>query len=349
MIVRLVRSTVALVIVALVAMPARGQGKHDKGQKLVELGRRAYNLGHWSDALSDFEKAYESSGDPALLFNLAEAHRQLGHTADASRLYNAYLRELPNGPEHEAAATESKNLGGAAAAKSPPPVATPPSRPAMPPPVTPPPVATAPAKPAPATAPHPVSSMQPPASSKAPFVAKPVPPPPTTPPPKAAAPAKPATAPTATASRPAPNTSPSPPQTPALAATVPTPGPTAPAPVAPPAPAPTAAIFPPAAAPLAAGPPTLVSQAPPPAQHRSKWPVIVGASATGAFAAGAIAFTLSGNSLYNDLKGSCGNTVTGCAQNQIDSVKTRDHAATAFWILAGAAAVATSVVLVVRF
>ena len=39
----------------------------------------------------------------------------------------------------------------------------------------------------------------------------------------------------------------------------------------------------------------------------------------------------------------------GCAQSQVDSVKTRDHAATAFWILAGAAAVATSVVLVVRF
>jgi hypothetical protein len=93
-----------------------------------------------------------------------------------------------------------------------------------------------------------------------------------------------------------------------------------------------------------------VTKAPPPARpHRSKWPVIAGAAATGALAAGAIVFTVSGNSLYNDLKGSCGNTPMGCAPGQIDSVKSRDHAATALWILAGAAAVATSVVLVVRF
>ncbi|HEY6476519.1 MAG TPA: tetratricopeptide repeat protein, partial [Polyangia bacterium] len=111
------------VAVALVALPARAEGKRDKGgQKLVDQGRRAYNLGHWSDALADFEKAYEESGDSALLFNLAETHRQLGHTADAVRLYNAYLRELPNGHDHEAAATELKNLTGTATAtKAPPP------------------------------------------------------------------------------------------------------------------------------------------------------------------------------------------------------------------------------------
>ena len=75
----------------------------------------------------------------------------------------------------------------------------------------------------------------------------------------------------------------------------------------------------------------------------------MGGAATGALAVGAIAFTVSGNHLYDELKGSCGNTTMGCTQSQIDGVKTRDHAATAFWILAGAAAIATSVVLVVRF
>jgi hypothetical protein len=78
-------------------------------------------------------------------------------------------------------------------------------------------------------------------------------------------------------------------------------------------------------------------------------PVIVGAAATGVFAAGAIAFGISSNSLYNDLKSSCGGTAMGCSQSQVDGVKTRDHLSTAFWIAAGAAAVATSVLLIVRF
>jgi hypothetical protein len=77
--------------------------------------------------------------------------------------------------------------------------------------------------------------------------------------------------------------------------------------------------------------------------------VIAGAAATGALAAGAIAFAVSGDNLYNNLKSSCGNTILGCSQSQIDGVKTRDRAATAFWVLAGAAAVVTSVVLIVRF
>jgi len=242
---RWVRSIVVLALVALFASPARGEGKRDKGQKVLEQGRRAYNLGHWSDALADFEKAYEISGDPAILFNLAEAHRQLGQTADALRLYNAYLREQPYGAEHEAAEKAIENLN-------------------------------------PPVAPKPLPTIPPP-----------------------------------------------------VAAPAPQPAPTPPPPVAPPP---------------AAGPPTLVTQAPPAARpHRSKWPVIAGAAATGALAAGAIVFTVSGNNLYNDLQGSCGNTAVGCAPGQVDSVRTRDRAATALWILAGAAAVATSVVLVFRF
>ncbi|HLK92180.1 MAG TPA: hypothetical protein VKZ18_19965 [Polyangia bacterium] len=317
---RVVRSAVVLFVIALFALPARAERKHDKDQKLVEQGRRAYNLGHWADALSDFEKAYELSGDAALLFNLAETHRQLGHSADALRLYNSYLRELPTGSDHDAAVSAVKDLSAATGAK--------PAAPAAPRPTTPPPApaATAP-KPAPASNPPPAASAKPPAASPAPATSPPPaksttwPPPATTPPPAASAPP-------ASASPPPPAAGPV---------------------VTPVAPAPTGSTLPPAAAPSASGPPMLVAQPAPPARHRPKWPVIAGAAATGAFAAGAIAFRLSGDSLYNDLRVSCGNTAAGCAPGQIDSVKTRDHAATALWILSGAAAVATSVFLIVRF
>ncbi len=302
---RFIKFLVVVFTFTLVAVPARGESKHDKGQKLVEQGRRAYNLGHWSDALAAFEKAYETSGDSALLFNLAESHRQLGHTGDALRLYNEYLREMPTGSDREAAAAEIKNLGGTSQAKS--------AAAAPPPATTPPPVMAAPARPAP---PPPAPPPPPPVA------AKPAPSPPAPPPP-------------------APSYPPPP-----MAATPP-PAPAGPAPVAPIGPAPSGTM-PPAAAPPGAESPLLVTQAPAPAHH-SKVPVIIGAAATGAFVAGAVAFTLSSNSLYNDLKTSCGATAAGCAQSQVDSVKTRDHAATAFWIAAGVAAVATSVLLVVRF
>jgi hypothetical protein len=299
---RLLRSAVVLFVVALIALPVRAEGKHNKDQKVVEQGRRAYNLGHWADALTNFEKAYELSGDSALLFNLAETHRQLGQNADALRLYNAYLRELPNGPDHQTAEMQVKNLSEATGAKAPV-AATPPpaANPSPPAPAS----AQSPTWPPPATRPPPASSSWPP---RKPVAATPAPPPPANAPRAAAGPV-----------------------------------------VTPIAPAPAGPTLPPAAAPPAAGPPTLVVQPAPPARHRKKWPLIAGAAATGAFAAGAIAFTLSGNSLYSDLRSSCGNSPTGCTPSQIDSVKTRDHAATAFWIVAGAAAVATSVVWIVRF
>lgn len=341
---RLVRCAVVLFVVVFIALPARAEGKHNKGQKFVEQGKRAYNLGHWADALTDFEKAYELSGDATLLFNLAETHRQLGQNADALRLYNAYLRELPSGPDHETAEMQVKNLSEATAPKAPAPAVTPPPRPTTPPP----------APPTTAARPAPVWSPPPPASARAPVAATPAPaksptwpPPATTPPPASSAWPPPArTSPPASSAWPAPKP---------VAATTPPPAspnppPPAPGPVVTPiAPAAAGGTFPPSAVPPTASPPTLVAQPAPPARHRSKWPVIAGAAATGAFAAGAIAFQLSGDSLYNDLKSSCGNTTTGCASSQIDSVKTRDHAATAFWILAGAAAVATSVVWVLRF
>jgi hypothetical protein len=329
---RVFRLVVALFALVLLAAPARAEGKHDKAQKLIEQGHRAYNLGHWSDALSDFEKAYEASGDAALLFNLAETHRQLGHNSDALRLYNAYLHELPSGPDHEAAAAEIKNLGGTAPAKASP--APPPPKPVTAPP--PPKPVTAPPPPKPVTAPPPAA----PAAGEPAWT----PPPSSWPPPPANNPPPPAAS-----NPPPPSTSPAPGSAPPPGASPGVPGPGLGEPAAIGGLGLSGGTAPPSAAPPPAGPTVLVGQPPPAKPHRSKWPIIAGAAATGALAAGAIAFTLSGNSLYSDLQSSCGATSTGCSQSQVDSVKTRDHAATALWILAGAAAVATSVVFVIRF
>lgn len=71
--------------------------------EIVEAGRRAYNLGRWEEAIDAFERSYQLTGDPALLFNLAQSHRQLDHVVEALRLYKTYLRERPNGPDRRVA------------------------------------------------------------------------------------------------------------------------------------------------------------------------------------------------------------------------------------------------------
>src|SRR4029079_4228590 len=65
---------IAIVAVAVLAMTggAGGAGAAAKIQAAAhaaENGRRAYNLSHWDEAIAGFEKAYQLSGDPALLFN----------------------------------------------------------------------------------------------------------------------------------------------------------------------------------------------------------------------------------------------------------------------------------------
>jgi len=52
-----------------------------------------YNLSEWQAALDDFREAYRLKADPALLFNIAQCHRQLGNYREAANFYRAYRRE----------------------------------------------------------------------------------------------------------------------------------------------------------------------------------------------------------------------------------------------------------------
>lgn len=53
----------------------------------------SYNLGHYEQALSQFEDAYRMKSDPAFLFNIAQCQRQLHRYDEAENSYRAYLRE----------------------------------------------------------------------------------------------------------------------------------------------------------------------------------------------------------------------------------------------------------------
>ncbi|MGH7439553.1 MAG: tetratricopeptide repeat protein, partial [Polyangiaceae bacterium] len=57
-----------------------------------------YNVGRFQQALELYTKAYERMPKPALLFNIGQCHRLLGHYEQALFFYSGYLREQPDAP-----------------------------------------------------------------------------------------------------------------------------------------------------------------------------------------------------------------------------------------------------------
>ncbi len=59
-------------------------------------GTRAYDLGHYSEAVKDYEAAYRLKDDPALLYNIGQAYRGMGDALNAIRAYRSFLRRVPD-------------------------------------------------------------------------------------------------------------------------------------------------------------------------------------------------------------------------------------------------------------
>jgi hypothetical protein len=153
-----------IIVVALVihAAPARGQVSTDEAKDHYRKGTAAYNLGHYREAAQEYERAYEQTLDPALLFNVAQAHRLAGDQKKAAIAYRSYLRSAPRGDRRDVAEAKLKEIeaamnheapsgeaGGAASA----PAGVP--KPAPPPPPAGPAAQPAPSPPPPASAPEP--------------------------------------------------------------------------------------------------------------------------------------------------------------------------------------------------
>jgi tetratricopeptide (TPR) repeat protein len=102
-------------------------------RQLVHDSIREYNAGDFDLALRDAKRAYEISGLPALLYNLGQCHRALGHWKEAIFYYRGYLRERHDaanreeviGILQELAVKESAAQHGAALPAAPPPAPAP--------------------------------------------------------------------------------------------------------------------------------------------------------------------------------------------------------------------------------
>ena len=73
------------------AVSATAQAATPAAKALYDKGATEYNLGHFAEAIVNFEKAYELDPAPILLFNIAQSHRQSGDNEKALFFYRRYL------------------------------------------------------------------------------------------------------------------------------------------------------------------------------------------------------------------------------------------------------------------
>ncbi|MDB4965139.1 MAG: hypothetical protein JWN44_828 [Myxococcales bacterium] len=72
-----------------------------EARRHFENGTRMYAKGQLAEALVEFEKANELKPDAALLYDLAETHRALGHDSSALAFYRAFLEAAPYSSKRE--------------------------------------------------------------------------------------------------------------------------------------------------------------------------------------------------------------------------------------------------------
>ena len=85
------------------AQTAPSADKKRVAKQYVDAGLAAQRAGEYDAAITFYSRAYELVQHPALIFNLAQAHRLAGRIEQALTLYKRYLSEAPTGPEAETA------------------------------------------------------------------------------------------------------------------------------------------------------------------------------------------------------------------------------------------------------
>jgi tetratricopeptide (TPR) repeat protein len=82
---------------AMQASPAQKQEMMEH----YERATRAYDIQKYQEAVEEYQKAYEIAGDPAMLYNVAQAYRLNGQLTEALHSYRRYLQRSPNARNRE--------------------------------------------------------------------------------------------------------------------------------------------------------------------------------------------------------------------------------------------------------
>lgn len=105
---RVVPFVVALVVGACIGMAPRlasAQGSDAEARALFNAGEIAYSEGRWESALAYFERAYEMSHRPILLFNIGSSAEHLRRDEIALEAFRRYLAEIPDAGNRAAVAS----------------------------------------------------------------------------------------------------------------------------------------------------------------------------------------------------------------------------------------------------
>jgi len=138
------------------------QVQKDEVKLHYQRATRAYDLQKYQEAIDEYQKAYEISGDPPMLYNIAQAYRLADQPAEAVRYYRRFLQRMPNARNRddvERKIADQEKLAEQRKKLEPPPSPPPP----------------------PVTKPPPIVEVKPPTTP----VVTPPPPPPPPPPPEA--------------------------------------------------------------------------------------------------------------------------------------------------------------------
>ena len=98
------RARGAVVIAALLLITGGASAQDSRvgeARKQYDEGTRLYDLGRFDEAIAKYEEAYRLHDDPAILYNIAQAHRLAGHNERAIFFYRSYLRRTPEAPNRD--------------------------------------------------------------------------------------------------------------------------------------------------------------------------------------------------------------------------------------------------------
>lgn len=111
------RVALALALVVVVASSRVALAEPTEAERLYGEGQTAYDEGRYDAALAAWQKSYELSKIPALLFNIAQAHRLRGDCVKAVASYHKFIELDPQSSERPTAEGLLKELEPCPAAK----------------------------------------------------------------------------------------------------------------------------------------------------------------------------------------------------------------------------------------
>ena len=94
-------------VFSVFARAALAQSVETRGQRIAEakeafdIGTRAYADGEFDTALASFQRAYELTGSPDLLYNIATVSDRMRRDLDALQAYEGYLEARPKSSDRE--------------------------------------------------------------------------------------------------------------------------------------------------------------------------------------------------------------------------------------------------------